>query len=206
MVAARWGATPPAITGVGGRPTRVADPYAARVIGMVWTIGHSGHASARLVELLRAHAVEVVVDVRSAPYSRIHSQHVKAALSSFIEESGMTYRFLGRELGGRPDDPDLYDADGHVRYDALAETAVFRRGIERLVEITADARVSLLCAEEDPAGCHRRLLIGRVLADHGVAITHVRGDGSVVAEDDLAEQLTLFDAWRSAAPVPPPMR
>lgn len=173
---------------------------------MVWTIGHSGHAAARLVELLRAHAIEVVVDVRSAPYSRIHPQHVKVALSASLADGGMTYRFLGRELGGRPDDPDLYDADGHVRYDALADTTAFRRGIDQLLELATDARVAVLCAEEDPSGCHRRLLVGRVLADHGMAITHIRGDGSAVAEGDLAEQLTLFDAWRSVAPVPPPMR
>lgn len=172
----------------------------------MWTIGHSGHSSERLVELLRAHAVEVVVDVRSAPYSRVHPQHAKAALSSSLSEAGLAYRFLGRELGGRPDDPVLYDADGHVRYDELAGTAAFRQGIDRVVELAADRRVCLLCAEEDPLGCHRRLLVGRVLCGSEVQLMHIRGDGSVVAERDLAEQLTLFQAWRSAAPVSPPSR
>ena len=68
--------------------------------------------------------------------------------------------------------------------------------------------VAMLCAEEDPTGCHRRLLVGRVLAERGVAVRHIRGDGQLQAEDELSaaepdsNQLSLFEeieapAWKS---------
>ena len=44
--------------------------------------------------------------------------------------------------------------------------------------------VALMCAEEDPARCHRRLLIGPVLEELGVRLVHIRGDGPV--QDALA--------------------
>lgn len=170
----------------------------------MWTIGHSGHPSHRLVELLRDHAVDTVVDVRSAPYSRIHPQHTKGPLTAALREAGIAYRFAGRELGGRPGDEELYDGDGHVRYDALSRTATFRRGIDDLLAAIPGQRTCLLCAEEDPTGCHRRLLVGRVLVDHRVDVHHIRGDGSVLAEADMVQQLDLFDRWRSTAPIPGP--
>jgi uncharacterized protein (DUF488 family) len=48
----------------------------------------------------------------------------------------------------------------------------------------------LLCSEEDPSKCHRHLLIGRVLRDRGVAVSHIRGDGCIQTEADLDSQET----------------
>ena len=59
----------------------------------------------------------------------------------------------------------------------------------------------LFRSEEDPAGCHRRLLIGRVLAAKGVQVLHIRADGSLQPEEEFGTtdapqdpggQLTLF--------------
>jgi uncharacterized protein (DUF488 family) len=56
----------------------------------------------------------------------------------------------------------------------------------------------MLCSEEDPRICHRRLLVGRVLTTRGIPVRHIRGDGSVVREEDLGplpqpmSQGTLF--------------
>jgi hypothetical protein len=69
--------------------------------------------------------------------------------------------------------------------------------------------VAVLCSEENPANCHRHLLIARVLRDRGVAITHIRSDGSTQSEEELeaanvdgSQQGPLFDhaedkRWRS---------
>jgi hypothetical protein len=71
----------------------------------------------------------------------------------------------------------------------------------------------MLCSEEDPIHCHRRLLVGRVLVNRGIAIAHIRGDGSIVSERDLGplpqdvSQGALFgegvSAWRSIRSVSP---
>jgi hypothetical protein len=67
----------------------------------------------------------------------------------------------------------------------------------------------MLCAEENPAACHRRLLVGRVLRDRGIQVEHIRGDGRIQTEKDVAmevgpdsHQLTLFqkaeaEPWKS---------
>ena len=78
-------------------------------------------------------------------------------------------------------------------------------------------RVAVMCSEEDPAACHRRLLIGRVLMGQGVTVQHIRGDGRLQSEEELAReqeeatrspQLSLFEIeetppWRSARSVLP---
>jgi uncharacterized protein (DUF488 family) len=177
----------------------------------IWSIGHSNHAMARFLELLRQVEVEVVADVRSQPFSRFSPHFRRHELESQLAESGLSYVFLGEELGGRPREPELYDAEGHVLYGEVARTARFRGGLRRLVEEAASHTVAMLCAEEDPTGCHRRLLVARVLGEEGVSVTHVRGDGSTVAESDLAAGLSgpvqspLFGgqptSWRSVRPV-----
>jgi hypothetical protein len=107
--------------------------------------------------------------------------------------------------------PDFYDAKGHVLYSAVAKSDRFASGLERLLTGAATYRVAILCSEENPEYCHRRLLVGRVLADRGITVHHIRGDGSVVSEEDLSPlpedtaQGALFGqeatAWKSAGSV-----
>jgi uncharacterized protein (DUF488 family) len=160
---------------------------------MLLTIGHSKHPLARFLELLRQHAVSELVDVRSKPVSRFSPHFNKQVLGRSLAEAGIRYTFAGEALGGRPSDPDLYDSNGHVLYARLAQREHYRRGIARLVESVAAARTCVMCAEEDPARCHRRLLIAETLVARGVDVQHIRGDGAVVGEAELrGSQLRLL--------------
>ena len=80
--------------------------------------------------------------------------------------------FLGRELGARPDDPACYE-DGRVRYARLARTALFRRGLDRVVDGAHRHRLALMCAERDPLDCHRTILVARELARRGLDVAHI---------------------------------
>ena len=102
--------------------------------------------------------------------------------------NNIAYVFLGSELGGRPASTQFYDSDGRVLYEKLAESSQFRKGIAQLLEQMQEKRVALLCSEENPANCHRRLLVGRVLAEQGVDVYHIRGDSRVQSEDELAAE------------------
>jgi uncharacterized protein (DUF488 family) len=186
-------------------------------MGTVFTIGHSAHSIEVFAELLGKHAIQVLVDVRSAPYSRYAPQFDRDLIQRSLNQAGVKYLFLGRELGGRPDNQDYYDRDGHVLYSRMTADPAFVAGIERLERGMAEFRVALMCGEEDPAHCHRRLLVARVLIERGHEVLHIRGDGSVVTDDDVAresrkalvnEQPALFaeldeDQWRSTASVLP---
>jgi uncharacterized protein (DUF488 family) len=154
---------------------------------VVYTVGHSNVSQQAFIALLKAHEVGVLVDVRSVPHSKFVPHFKAAALKPAVAAVGIKYLYLGRELGGRPRDQRFYDSGGHVCYDLIAETPQFREGIERLLRGIHEHRVALMCNEENPAQCHRRLLVGRVLAERGVTVLHIRRDGRIQPESELAE-------------------
>jgi uncharacterized protein (DUF488 family) len=178
----------------------------------LFSIGHSNHSAEGFADLLRKHDIEVLVDVRSYPHSRHAPQFDTGGLKALLARTGVKYLYLGRELGGRPEGDEYYDAEGHVLYARLASSPLFVEGIDRLQKGAQMYRVAVMCAEEDPLSCHRRVLIGRVLQERGVGLDHIRGDGRLQTEDELcraespqhltSEQVDLFHApqeasWRS---------
>ena len=178
----------------------------------ILTIGHSNQSLEEFLHLLQLHRVDVLVDVRSHPFSKYTLHFNAPALKDAIAAAGMRYLYLGKELGGRPEELDYYDAEGHVLYGRVAESALFLDGLARLEKGRQQYRVAIMCSEENPAGCHRRLLVARVLAAQGTPVQHIRGDGRIQTEAELvleeagadtgAIQPSLFDTaevtvWRS---------
>ena len=155
---------------------------------VVLTIGHSKHSQEAFLALLRRHAITLLADVRSVPYSRFNPHFNRRALEDSLESIGIAYVFLGRELGGRPEDPSCYE-DGQVRYDRLARTPLFREGLQRVVEDAERERIALMCAEKEPLECHRTILVGHRLVERGVAVTHILADGSLESHDETMDRL-----------------
>jgi uncharacterized protein (DUF488 family) len=150
---------------------------------VVYTLGHSTHPLARFLELLRAHEISAVADLRSAPYSRRNPHFSREALQASLHERGVAYLFLGRELGGRPSNPSCW-RDDRVDYARLAATGGFRAGLDRVEELIATSRAALLCAEGDPLRCHRAIVVARELARRGVAIRHILPDAMVERHEE----------------------
>ena len=151
----------------------------------IYTIGHSKHSTEDFIELLKKYLIEVLVDVRSRPYSKLVPQFNKDNLKASLMANGIKYLFLGKELGGLPDESHYYDTDGYVIYSRIAESEAFRKGISRLENGITKYRVGIMCSEENPSGCHRRLLIGRVLGKQGVTVQHIRSSGDLQTDEDL---------------------
>jgi uncharacterized protein (DUF488 family) len=186
----------------------------------VFTIGHSNQSLDSLLALLQRHEVSVVIDTRSIPRSRVAPQFDKQILGPALRSIGILYAHK-LALGGRPRSKDFYDPDGHVRYDLIAKAKSFQAAVTRIQRgAQGGHRIALLCAEESPVHCHRRLLIGRVLRERGVELEHIRRDGRVQTEAELMReaghgvrdhQVALFDhdgdaAWRSIRSVSPRSR
>jgi uncharacterized protein (DUF488 family) len=171
----------------------------ASVRPTIFTIGHSNHPVDKFIGLLQANGIEAVVDTRSKPYSRYAGQFNREALQASIASAGMKYVYLGRELGGKPEEAAFYDAKGQVLYARLAASAPFAEGIERVLAGSERYRIALLCAEEDPRRCHRHLLLAPVLAERGAIIQHIRAGGRLQPEEELLAErhekahLPLFD-------------
>ncbi|NLB17251.1 MAG: DUF488 domain-containing protein [Syntrophomonadaceae bacterium] len=176
----------------------------------VYTIGHSNILLGKFIDLLEKFEINIVIDVRSTPYSRYASQFNRENLKISLRDQGIEYNYAGDLLGGRPEDPDCYknnsvpqgsaDYLNLVDYAAVMAKEFFLEGIQLVYELRAKERVALMCSEEDPAKCHRHHLIGRYLVDQGVNVIHIRGDGNTakdqtlpnVSDDPQAEQLGLF--------------
>ncbi len=154
----------------------------------LYTIGHSTHSSARLLDLLLAHGITAVADVRSQPYSRMNPQFNREGIVATLKAAGVGYVFLGRELGARAEDPECY-VEGKVQYDRLARTQLFRKGLDRVTTGSQRHRIALLCAEKDPLACHRTILVCRHLAARGLAIQHILESGSLESHEAAMSRL-----------------
>ena len=149
---------------------------------VIWTIGHSNMSIERFLELLRAHEIALLVDVRTAPYSRHWPQFSRDALARSAQADGVAYLFLGRELGGKPDDPALRGPHGLPDYDAIAATPLYQDGIARLANLARERRTAFMCSEGDPAQCHRERLVARTLRAEGWQVRHILTDGAIQQE------------------------
>lgn len=155
----------------------------------VFTIGHSNHALDIFVDLLRQHRINVLADVRSAPYSRFNPQFNREPLAVTLKTDGIGYVYLGRELGGRSENFECYDEEGRIVFDRVAATPTFKRGLARVVDGAAKHRTALMCAEKEPLACHRTLLVACELNKRNVEVDHIHADGSLESHDQAMSRL-----------------
>ena len=92
---------------------------------------------------------------------------------------------------GRPRDPSLY-CDGVADYGAMAQRPGFKADLDRLLAMTGQRRLCLMCSERDPLDCHRCLLVARALAARGVSIGHILHNGEI--ESHTATERRLLKA------------
>ena len=166
----------------------------------MFTVGHSNHSAEYFAVLLRRHGIEVLVDIRSRPYSRHAPQFNATGIGAALSGDGIRYLYLGKELGGRPEEVMFYDAEGRVDYALVERSRPFLDGIKRVEWEIQGKRITLLCSEEDPARCHRRLLVGRALEERGITLRHIRGDGSVETDDEVDGGQPILFPKREASP------
>lgn len=155
-------------------------------VPVVYTIGHSNHSLERFVELLRRHDIQLVVDVRSYPYSRYVPHFNRETLQKALKAQGIHYLFRGKLLGGRPKEQEFYNQKGEVLYEHLAKAPFFKKGLDEVFQIASSRKLALMCSEENPHSCHRFLLIGKELLKRGVKVFNILGDGSL--EEGKGEQ------------------
>jgi len=175
----------------------------------VWTLGHSHHPLALVLERLAEQSIQCVVDVRSRPYARHASHFNRPELEASLPGAGLLYVWLGDKLGQRPAGDRFYDAEGYTLYDELLKEAWFMKAIGLLEHKAARERIALLCLEEEPERCHRWALIGKLLSDRGAQVLHVRRDGRVQSQQEIdyvagVAQNSLFAeerVWRSPEPM-----
>jgi len=167
----------------------------------VYTLGYGNRSIEDFLSLLQRYEIEVVCDVRSAPYSSRFPDFSREVLQAALKGCGLRYLFMGELLGARPSDPDCYE-NGRVSYDLLSKSSAFRQGIERVETGAETLRIALMCAEKDPLDCHRAVLISRWLSHSGISILHIDATGDIETHSQFEarllkrfklDQASLFD-------------
>ena len=145
----------------------------------LFTIGHSNHDLLDFLNILKQHRIEILVDVRSDPHSRYAPQFNKSSIQRSVEAAGISYRYSGAYVGGKPKDAQLHTPSGTPDYDKLAATPAFQNELRTIINIAQSKRTALMCSEADPMSCHRERIIAQVLRSWGVKVTHIMPDGTI---------------------------
>ena len=145
----------------------------------LWTIGHSTLAIEAFLDLLRAHDIQALADVRRFPGSRRHPHFAREALQPTLAEAGIDYLWLP-ELGGRrsarkDSHNDAWRNASFRGYADYMETPEFERALAALLRFAGERRTATMCAEHAWLQCHRGLISDRLKAD-GVEVIHILGN------------------------------
>jgi len=146
----------------------------------LWTIGHSTHPLDAFVQLLRAHAIALVADVRRFPGSRRHPQF-GPTLPAALAEAGIGYRHF-EALGGRrrplPDSRNgVWRSAAFRGYADHMASAAYRRAFAELAGLASRQRCAVMCAERLWWQCHRSMLADD-FALHGWQVVHILDAGA----------------------------
>ena len=145
---------------------------------VILTIGHSTLPLETFIQLLQAHGVTLVADVRTVPRSRHNPQFNRETLPEELQGAGIGYLHLPG-LGGlrhpRSDSPNQGWHNASFRgYADYMQTPEFTENLEALIKLARKERLALMCAEAVPWRCHRSL-IADALQVRGVPVEHVMG-------------------------------
>ena len=158
--------------------------------GAVFTVGHSTLPIERFVALLRAYGIERVADIRTVPRSRHNPQFNDTALTSTLAVEPLEYipmQALGGLRHASKDSPNAGWRNASFRgYADYMQTEEFRAALDRLIQISREKRVAIMCAEAVPWRCHLSL-VADALGVHGVPVIEILSESSY-----RAHKLTPF--------------
>src|SRR5713226_8377527 len=134
----------------------------------VHTIGHSTHTIEEFLELLQAHSIAQLIDVRKIPHSRRHPQFNSEALAASLSSKGIAYKHM-LELGGlrhaRADSINTAWRNASFRgYADYMQTPEFQAALQTLIDMSSGTPTAIMCAEALPWKCHRSLIADALLS------------------------------------------
>ncbi len=144
------------------------------------TIGYGNRPIQSFIQLLRKYEIEILVDIRTTPFSRFNPDYRIQKLEVHLVNNNIRYLFLGKELGGKPSDLSCYN-NQEVDYDKIKTKQFFHDGIDEVLALnTAGFRIALMCAEQSTLECHRKWLVGDYLESKGFPVTHIDKNGEIL--------------------------
>lgn len=143
----------------------------------LYTVGHSTRSLDELIEVLRAHGVARLVDVRRFPGSRRHPHFGRDVLERALPEAGIAYEWRGQALGGRRSarkgsPHTAWTVKGFAAYADHLDTEEAEAALDELLAAARREPTAVMCAEALPHRCHRRLIADRAVA-RGWEVVHL---------------------------------
>lgn len=131
----------------------------------------------RLLAVLHEVSIATLVDIRAWPRSQRYPHFDTERLRAALDGEGMVYHWAGRELGGKraPRSRSRHTAltdDGLRGFADHMDSDEFQQAATRLMALAQRAPLAVLCAERDPARCHRSLL-SDFLTLKGMQVVHL---------------------------------
>lgn len=144
----------------------------------IHTIGHSTYSIEHFIGLLKAFAIEVLVDVRRYPGSRRYPHFNSEEMAKALPASGIGYHHMV-DLGGRRspkrDSPNSAWRNTSFRgYADYMQTDAFQRAVKELQELASEKSVAIMCSEAVWWSCHRAL-VSDYLKWLGWEVLHIVG-------------------------------
>src|SRR6058998_2420125 len=174
--------------------------------GVIYTIGHSTRELGEFLDLLAAHRVTQVVDVRRYPASRRYPHFARDALAAALDAVGVAYHHepeLGGRRTARRDSTNTAWRSASFRgYADYMETSEFEEALTRLRELARARPTAILCAEAVPWRCHRQLIADALVA-RGEDVMHVTGPGEA-SPHRLTPFAQVLPGGRLSYPAAPP--
>ncbi len=162
----------------------------------IYTIGHSTRTIEELIEALKAHGIQVLVDIRSFPGSRRLPWFAREALEQSLPAAGIDYRWM-KELGGRRKKQSLESPNTGLRNQSFRNYAdhmlseEFERAAAQLVALAGEKKLAVMCAERMFFQCHR-MLVSDYLMLCGHEVLHIV-DTSPTRAHRLTAEAKLID-------------
>jgi uncharacterized protein (DUF488 family) len=133
----------------------------------IFTIGHSTRPIGEFIEMLRAHSIRRLVDVRTVPRSGHNPQFNQEDLANALHNRRIHYRHMPA-LGGlrhpRRDSVNTAWRNASFRgYADYMQTPDFAQALALLIELGRQEPTAAMCAEAVPWRCHRSLIADALL-------------------------------------------
>ncbi len=161
----------------------------------LYTIGYAGFPLDDFLSELRSKSIGAIIDVRSSPYSSRFEQFNITNIKDILNKNKIYYLFLGDKLGARPKDISLY-TDNCADFEKMSKSSQFIDGCKRIKEGLNKFSVCIMCAEKDPATCHRTILVANTLRNlyPEVNIFHIHPLSKIEPQEKLDRRImAMYD-------------
>ena len=159
--------------------------------GQLYSVGYGLRSPDEFLALLNSYQIDYIADVRSNPYSKWNPDFCREPIEAYLKQKGIGYVYIGDMIGGIPKDSNCYKESGKLDYQKAKAHPEFIKGINRL--LTAQQKglnVALMCGEVEPHTCHRSKLIGEVLHEKKIDLSHILDSRNLKSQTEVMLEIT----------------